>query len=81
MKKSVYADHLADLELELAKLQETVKREGLKVVILFEGRDAAGKGGLIKTIMRRLSPRVWKVVALPKPSDRERTQWYFQRYV
>ncbi|MEO1149631.1 MAG: polyphosphate kinase 2 [Pseudomonadota bacterium] len=81
MKNSVYADRLADLELELAKLQETVKREGMKVVILFEGRDAAGKGGLIKTIMRRMSPRVWKVVALPKPSDRERTQWYFQRYV
>lgn len=81
MKKKEYESNLKDLELELAKLQETVKREGLKVVIIFEGRDAAGKGGLIKTIMRRMSPRIWKVVALPKPSDRERTQWYFQRYV
>lgn len=81
MKKKIYADRLGDLELELAKLQETVKREGLKVVVLFEGRDAAGKGGLIKTIMRRMSARVWRVVALPKPSTCEQSQWYFQRYV
>lgn len=81
MKKSVFEDRLSDLELELAKLQETIKREGLKVVIIFEGRDAAGKGGLIKTIMRRMNARIWKVVALPKPSDREQNQWYFQRYV
>ena len=81
MKKKNFEAHLSDLELDLAKLQETVKREGLKVVIIFEGRDAAGKGGLIKTIMRRMSPRVWKVVALPKPTKRESTQWYFQRYV
>lgn len=81
MKKKEFNRHLKDLEFELAKLQETVQRKGLKVAILFEGRDAAGKGGLIKTIMRRMNPRIWRVVALPKPSDREQTQWYFQRYV
>ncbi len=81
MKKKAYEKELKKLELDLAKLQETVQRKGLKVAILFEGRDAAGKGGLIKTILRRMNARVWRVVALPKPSDRERTQWYFQRYV
>lgn len=81
MKKKTYEAELAELELELAKLQETVQRTGMKVAILFEGRDAAGKGGLIKTILRRMNARVWRVVALPKPSDRERSQWYFQRYV
>lgn len=81
MKKKKYKDELAELEFELAKLQETVVRSGMKVVILFEGRDAAGKGGLIKTIMRRMNARVWRVVALPKPSEVERSQWYFQRYV
>ncbi len=72
---------IGDVEFELAKLQETVLRKGLKVAIVFEGRDAAGKGGVIKTIMNRMNPRVWHVVALPKPSDRERSEWYFQRYV
>ena len=81
MKKKHYEDELEELEFELAKLQETVQRKKLKVAILFEGRDAAGKGGLIKTIMRRMNARIWRVVALPKPSDREQTQWYFQRYV
>ena len=81
MKKKVFEKELAELELELAKLQETVSRKQMKVAVVFEGRDAAGKGGLIKTIMRRMNPRIWRVVALPKPSDRERTQWYFQRYV
>jgi polyphosphate kinase 2 len=81
MKKKAFAKELGDLELELAKLQETVARKGMKVAIVFEGRDAAGKGGLIKTILRRMNPRIWRVVALPKPSDRERTQWYFERYV
>lgn len=81
MKKKKFSGHLKDLELDLANLQETVKREGLRVVIIFEGRDAAGKGGIIKTLMRRMSARVWKVVALPKPTNREQTQWYFQRYV
>ena len=81
MKKSLYKAERAELEFELAKLQETVARKGLKIAIVFEGRDAAGKGGVIKTIMRRLNARVFRVVALPKPSDRERGQWYFQRYV
>ena len=81
MKKREFETSLKNLELELARIQETVKREGLKVAIIFEGRDAAGKGGLIKTIMRRMNARIWRVVALPKPSDREQTQWYFQRYV
>ena len=81
MKKKDYERELEELEFELAKLQETVQRKKMKVAIIFEGRDAAGKGGLIKTIMRRMNARIWRVVALPKPSDREQTQWYFQRYV
>lgn len=81
MKKKFYEKELEKLEFELAKLQETVVRKGVKAAIIFEGRDAAGKGGVVKTIMRRMNPRVWRVVALPKPSDVERTQWYFQRYV
>ncbi len=81
MKKKQYNKELKDLEFELAKLQETVQRKGLKVAIIFEGRDASGKGGAIKTIMRRMNARVWRIVALPKPSDREQTQWYFERYV
>ncbi len=80
MKKDEYARALKELEFELAKLQETVVRKQMKVAIVFEGRDAAGKGGVIKTILRRMNPRIWRVVALPKPSDRQRTQWYFQRY-
>src|SRR2546423_13116514 len=62
-------------------MQEYVKAKGLRVVVLFEGRDAAGKGGVIKRIAERTSPRVCRVVALPAPTERERTQWYFQRYV
>ncbi len=81
MKKKDFEKELSELEFELAKLQETVQRKGLKVAIIFEGRDAAGKGGAIKTLMRRMSARIWRVVALPKPSDREQTQWYFERYV
>ncbi len=81
MKKKRFEKELKDLEFELAKLQETVARKGLKVAVIFEGRDAAGKGGAIKTIMRRMNPRIWHVIALPKPSDREKTQWYFERYV
>ncbi len=81
MKKKQYKKELEDLEFELAKLQETVARKGLKVAVIFEGRDAAGKGGAIKTIMRRMNPRIWHIAALPKPSDREQTQWYFERYV
>lgn len=81
MKDKKFESELTELEFELAKLQETVVRKGMKVAILFEGRDAAGKGGLIKTVVSRMNARVWRVVALPKPSDVERTQWYFQRYV
>jgi polyphosphate kinase 2 len=75
-----YRDELARLHAELVKMQEWIHARGLKVVILFEGRDAAGKGGAIKTITLPLNPRYARVVALPAPSDRERSQWYFQRY-
>ena len=81
MRRKVFENELAELEFELAKLQETVQRKGLKVAIIFEGRDAAGKGGAIKTLMRRMNARIWRIAALPKPSDRERSQWYFERYV
>jgi len=76
-----YEQELARLNVELVRLQEWVKARGLKVVVLFEGRDAAGKGGAIKVISAPLNPRVCRVVALATPNDRERTQWYFQRYV
>lgn len=76
----VYLAELAKLEVELSKLQEWVRARGLKVVVIFEGRDAAGKGGAIKTITLGLNPRIARVVALPAPTERERTQWYFQRY-
>jgi polyphosphate kinase 2 len=76
----VYRDELARLHAELVKMQEWIHARGIKVVILFEGRDAAGKGGAIKTITLPLNPRYARVVALPAPSDRERSQWYFQRY-
>lgn len=76
-----YEAELARLQVELVKLQEWVKAKGLKVVILFEGRDAAGKGGAIKRITETLNPRVARVAALPAPTEREKTQWYFQRYV
>ena len=77
----IYEKELAKLQIELVKLQEWVKAEGLKVVVLFEGRDAAGKGGTIKRITESLNPRVARVVALGTPTEREKTQWYFQRYV
>ncbi len=76
-----YEKELRRLQIELVKLQEWVKHEGLKVVVIFEGRDAAGKGGVIKRITESLNPRIVRVVALPAPTERERTQWYFQRYV
>ena len=76
-----YFTELFRLQAELVKLQDWVVGTGEKVVILFEGRDAAGKGGIIKRITQRLNPRVCRSVALPAPNDRERTQWYFQRYV
>jgi polyphosphate kinase 2 len=81
MRNKAYRAALAELELELVKLQEWVRARGLKVVVLFEGRDAAGKGGAIKTLMLALNPRIARVVALPAPTERERSQWYFQRYV
>ncbi|APW37893.1 polyphosphate kinase 2 [Rhodoferax koreense] len=79
--RRVYFRELFRLQAELVKLQDWVVATGHKVVILFEGRDAAGKGGVIKRITQRLNPRVCRVAALPAPNDRERTQWYFQRYV
>jgi polyphosphate kinase len=81
LKRAFYDRELARLQRELVKLQEWVRLEKLKVCVLFEGRDAAGKGGTIKRITERTNPRVVRVVALDKPSDRERSQWYFQRYV
>ncbi len=81
MDKSDYKDQLDALQLELVKLQADVKATGKRVVVLFEGRDAAGKGGAIKRARKYLNPRVARVVALPKPSDRESGEWYFQRYV
>ena len=77
----VYEAELAKLQIELVKLQEWIKAKGLKVVVIFEGRDAAGKGGVIKRIADSLNPRVCRIVALGTPTEREKTQWYFQRYV
>jgi len=79
--RQVYFQSLLRLQAELIKLQDWVQHSGEKIVVLFEGRDSAGKGGVIKRITQRLNPRVVRVVALPAPSDREKTQWYFQRYV
>jgi polyphosphate kinase 2 len=79
--RRVYFRELFRMQTELVKLQDWVVQTGHKVVILFEGRDAAGKGGVIKRITQRLNPRVCRVAALPAPNERERTQWYFQRYV
>lgn len=81
MDKKFYFDELERLQLELVKMHEWVKAEGLRVVVLFEGRDAAGKGGVIKRITQRLNPRIARVVALGVPTEREKSQWYFQRYV
>ena len=81
MKKGDYLDELDRLTIELVKLQEWVKAKGKKVVVLFEGRDAAGKGGVIKAITGGLNPRSARIAALPVPTEKEKTQWYFQRYV
>ena len=81
LSKKVYEKELARLQIELVKLQEWIKKKGLKVTVLFEGRDAAGKGGVIKRLTQSLNPRVCRVAALPVPTEREKTQWYFQRYV
>jgi polyphosphate kinase len=81
LKRAVYDEEVDRLHVELVKLQQHVKAQGLRVVVIFEGRDAAGKGGVIKTITQDMNPRVCRIAALPAPNDRERTQWYFQRYV
>lgn len=81
INKKKYEKELARLHIELVKLQEWVKNRGLKVVVIFEGRDAAGKGGAIKRITETMNPRICRVVALGTPTEREKTQWYFQRYV
>ena len=80
MSDADYEEELFRLQLELVKLQEWIKHKSLKVVIVFEGRDAAGKGGVIKRITKHLNPRICRIVALPAPTEREKSQWYFQRY-
>src|SRR6201996_5804437 len=81
LNRKEYEKELQRLQAELCHLQEWVKKSGARIIIVFEGRDAAGKGGTIKAITERVSPRVFRVVALPAPSDRERTQLYGQRYI
>ena len=81
LKRKVYDKELEKLHVELVKLQEWVKHKGLKVCVVFEGRDGAGKGGTIKAITERVSPRVFRVVALPAPTEREKSQMYVQRYL
>jgi len=81
LEKKFYFRELERLQLELVKMHDWVKAEGLRVIVIFEGRDAAGKGGVIKRIIQRLNPRICRVVALGIPTEREKTQWYFQRYV
>jgi polyphosphate kinase len=81
MKRKVYEEEMLRLQVSLCKLQEWVKEKGLRVIILFEGRDAAGKGGTIKALTEKVSPRVFRVVALPAPSDRQKSQLYLQRYI
>ena len=80
IKSSIYEKELERLQVELVKLQMWIKHKGLKIVVIFEGRDAAGKGGTIKRITEPLNPRTCRVAALPAPTDREKSQWYFQRY-
>src|SRR5262249_56714910 len=79
--RRIYFRELFRLQGELVKLQDWVLQNKLKIVVIFEGRDSAGKGGVIKRVTQRLNPRVCRIAALPAPSERERTQWYFQRYV
>ena len=81
MPRQLYEDELYRLQAELMKVQEWVRSEGARIVVVFEGRDAAGKGGAIKRVTQYLNPRVARIVALPAPTERERTQWYFQRYI
>ena len=81
IKRKEYEEEMRKLQIELCKLQEWVKHKGLRIIVIFEGRDAAGKGGTIKAITERVSPRVFRVVALPAPSDREKSQVMLQRYM
>ncbi|WNO10227.1 polyphosphate kinase 2 [Teredinibacter sp. KSP-S5-2] len=81
LDKTFYEQELKKLQTELVKLQEWVKHKGLRIAVIFEGRDAAGKGGVIKRMTEKLNPRVCRIAALPSPTEREKTQWYFQRYV
>src|SRR5215475_14558013 len=81
MKRKEYDKEMRKLQVELCRLQDWIVHKGLRVIVVFEGRDAAGKGGTIKAIMERVSPRVFRLVALPAPSDREKTQLYAQRYM
>ena len=81
LSKKQYEKQLEKLQIELVHMQDWIKASGARVVVLFEGRDTAGKGGVIKRITERTSPRVIRTVALTTPTERERTQWYFQRYV
>src|SRR5947209_5045867 len=81
MKRKAYEKELRKLQVQLCHLQEWAKSEKLRVIILFEGRDAAGKGGTIKALTEKVSPRVFRVVALPSPSDREKSQMFIQRYM
>src|SRR5262249_52925511 len=81
MKRKAYEAELRKLQVQLCRLQEWTKQKGLRVIIVFEGRDAAGKGGTIRAITERVSPRVFRIVALPAPSERQKTQMFIQRYV
>ncbi|HEY6924574.1 MAG TPA: hypothetical protein VI653_13970, partial [Steroidobacteraceae bacterium] len=81
MKNKEYEEHLKKLQGELVKLQLWVQHKGLRIVVVFEGRDTAGKGGVIKAITERVSPRVFRIVALPAPTEREKSQLYIQRYL
>ena len=80
MPKDVYEAELLRLQAELTTMTEWIRETGARVVVVFEGRDAAGKGGVIKRVAQYLSPRICRIVALPAPTERERSQWYFQRY-
>ncbi len=81
LPRKIYENELFRLQAELVKLQEWVRSEGARVVVIFEGRDAAGKGSTIKRVTEYLNPRIARIAALPAPTERERTQWYFQRYI
>jgi polyphosphate kinase len=81
LTRKEYEEELRKLQIKLCKLQEWVRHKGLRIIVIFEGRDAAGKGGAIKALTERVSPRVFRVVALPAPSDREKSQNYLQRYM